>query len=367
MRIVDLFSGCGGFSLGARNAGFDVVMSMDIDPILASSYSQNFPTSKLILGDVATLTGSDCISATEGQIDGIIGGPPCQGFSSIGKRDERDPRRELLTHFFRVISEVAPKFFVMENVEGLRHKSAKPLLDHGISLVDDIYHIFGPTSLNAADFGAATKRTRVFVIGLRKDLGKQVTLAGFERYRRPATTVQEAISDLAKATLHRDRKDGFQEWMLPSGLRASEYAKRLRSKDRTFTGHGFTKHTTKVVERFSSVVPGTTDKVGRHYRLAWQGQCPTLRAGTGSDKGSFQSVRPIHPTEHRVITAREGARLQGFPDDHLFHPTVWHSFRMIGNSVSPIMAEVVLRVVGEVVSGKMEETPGPSAFIGSAA
>jgi DNA (cytosine-5)-methyltransferase 1 len=75
--------------------------------------------------------------------------------------------------------------------------------------------------------------------------------------------------------------------------------------------------------------------------LKWDGQCPTLRAGTGSDRGSFQSVRPIHPDEPRVITVREAARLQGFPDCHFFHKTVWHSFRMIGNSVSPFVSEAV--------------------------
>ena len=90
---------------------------------------------------------------------------------------------------------------------------------------------------------------------------------------------------------------------------------------------------------------GHMDPIGRHPRLAWNGLCPTLRAGTGSDRGSYQSVRPIHPEENRVITVREAARLQGFPDNHLFHPTVWHSFRMIGNSVSPIMAEAIFSAI----------------------
>nr|WP_249812095.1 DNA cytosine methyltransferase [Bradyrhizobium sp. 188] len=93
--------------------------------------------------------------------------------------------------------------------------------------------------------------------------------------------------------------------------------------------------------------PGEIDSVGRHPRLSWEGQCPNLRAGTGKDKGSYQAVRPIHPEEDRVITVREAARLQGFPDSFRFHPTVWHSFRMIGNSVSPIIAQAILSLIAE--------------------
>ena len=93
--------------------------------------------------------------------------------------------------------------------------------------------------------------------------------------------------------------------------------------------------------------PGEVDSVSKSYRLKYKGFCPTLRAGTGSDKGSYQAVRPLHPTENRVITPREAARLQGFPDWFQFHSTKWHSFRQIGNSVSPILAEHILRVVKE--------------------
>ncbi|MNJ64000.1 Modification methylase BanI [compost metagenome] len=96
------------------------------------------------------------------------------------------------------------------------------------------------------------------------------------------------------------------------------------------------------------MLQGSVDPVGKHKRLHWDGFCPTLRAGTGSDRGSYQSVRPLHPVEDRVITPREGARLQGFPDDFIFHETVWHSFRMIGNSVSPIIAEVLLRNIRQL-------------------
>jgi DNA (cytosine-5)-methyltransferase 1 len=88
---------------------------------------------------------------------------------------------------------------------------------------------------------------------------------------------------------------------------------------------------------------GKSDPVTKAYRLEWNGQCPTIRAGTGADKGAFQAVRPLHPGKGRVITVREGARLQGFPDWFVFHPTKWHSFRMIGNSVSPIVSKGIFK------------------------
>ena len=134
----------------------------------------------------------------------------------------------------------------------------------------------------------------------------------------------------------------------------STYAERMAMPDRTFTGNMKTAHTDAVVHRFSKVKPGETDKIGRHPRLLSHGLCPTLRAGTGADKGSYQSVRPIHPTENRVITVREAARLQGFPDCHLFHPTIWHSFRMVGNSVSPIVAEKILSVIAKKIAAMPE-------------
>jgi DNA (cytosine-5)-methyltransferase 1 len=151
---------------------------------------------------------------------------------------------------------------------------------------------------------------------------------------------------LEGATLLSD-EGSFDIWQRSGAVKPSRYAEKLAESSGLFTGHRKTTHTRKVAARFATVIPGQMDKVGRHPRLCWSGQCPTLRAGTGADVGSYQSVRPIHPDENRVITVREAARLQGFPDKHLFHPTVWHSFRMIGNSVSPIIASELLRILAE--------------------
>jgi DNA (cytosine-5)-methyltransferase 1 len=163
MNLVELFCGCGGFSLGAHKAGFRVAAAYDVDPILTSSYSYNFPNTKLLLRDVATLSGDQIRRDAEDEIFGVFGGPPCQGFSDIGRRDPDDPRRNLLGHFFRLVSEISPSFFIMENVRGLTYADSQPLLDKALSSVKDNYDLLGPLIWNSADFGAATVRNRVFV------------------------------------------------------------------------------------------------------------------------------------------------------------------------------------------------------------
>jgi DNA (cytosine-5)-methyltransferase 1 len=342
--LVDLFSGAGGFSLGAHQAGLRVGAAFDNDHALSASYPLNFPSTRMVLEDVAALTGEMVCAAAGGRVDGIFGGPPCQGFSEIGRQRLDDPRRQLLGHFFRIVREVQPAFFAMENVRGLAYSDARGVLDEALQPVEDAYAIFGPHIWDASEFGAATKRSRLFVIGLHKDRGEAVTLEDIAVLKRPPATVQAALSDLDGAVALGE-EDGFDVWRIVRADRPSDYARGLRARDSRFTGHKKTKHSAGVVKRFAEVPQGSEDVVGRHPRLAWQGQCPSLRAGTGADRGSYQSVRPIHPSEPRVITVREAARLQGFPDAHRFHPTVWHSFRMIGNSVSPFMALAIFTAI----------------------
>lgn len=353
MKLVELFCGCGGFSLGAHRAGFDVAAAYDIDRVLTSSYETNFPLTKLRHRDISHLSGAEILRDVGEKVDGIFGGPPCQGFSSIGRRQKDDPRRELLGHFFRIVKEVKPTFFVMENVRGLAYVDAMPVLEEALASLGNSYHILGPHIWDASAFGAATRRNRMFVIGMRRGSAKPIKAQTIEAFQRPAATVKAALADLMDSTPlpELDTLPGFDRWQIRRSGAPSAYAKALRSPDKIFTGHRPTAHTKAVVDRFAGVVPGQIDPVGRHPRLAWDGLCPTLRAGTGADKGSYQAVRPIHPAENRVITVREAARLQGFPDGHLFHPTVWHSFRMIGNSVSPIMSEAIFSAIASHLRG----------------
>ncbi len=332
-----------------------VEASFDLDPVLTSSYKANFPRTEFHLADIAKISGSDVLRNVQGDVDGVFGGPPCQAFSSIGRRNSKDPRRLLLGHFFRLVSEIEPTFFVMENVLGLVQKGAREVLDVAVESVVPRYTVLPPAVLDAAHFGAATKRRRLFVIGYDSTRCDPIRESDIDKLCLSPATVSDAISDLEGAIREHSPSGHPDRWRLTPSESLSEYARLLRSPDSIITGHTVSAHGEQVVERFRKVPLGGTDAVGRHPRLDWAGQCPTLRAGTGPDKGSYQAVRPIHPDYPRLITVREAARLQGFPDRHIFHRRVWHSFRMIGNSVSPFVASAVFRAIASRCSHSRSE------------
>ncbi len=367
-KIVDLFSGVGGFSLGAHQAGFSSELAIDIDPDLTSSHKINFPRVKTALADIARLDPVATLRQFDldpHSIAGIIGGPPCQGYSIIGKRDPTDDRNGLVGSFYRFVAAVGPRFFVMENVPGILDESVRGFLDDGIDLVSNQYTIVGPILLNASDFGAPTMRERVVVVGYKPaDIGPlSVTdIRGMHTIKR---SVVEAIGDLTGPEMP-DLLHDRGHWSLyperPEGTPLEEYALLARQEPPQVLGtkkireqhvHGMvsglrrTVHSDAVISRFADVEPGRKDGVSKYPRLTWDGLSPTLRAGTGKDRGSFQAARPIHPIHNRVITPREAARLQGFPDWFQFHETIWHSFRMIGNSISPHVSAALLRAIAE--------------------
>jgi len=361
--IVDLFSGCGGFGLGAKLAGFDVVVAVDIDPDLQSAYARNFPNTRVVNGDLSKLDQKDWECLLGGAtIDGVIGGPPCQGYSRMGKGDMLDPRRSLLRHFFRTVNLISPKFFVMENVEGLLDDKNMPELLDAIKTVDSKYVVLPPIVVDASKFGAPTKRKRVVVIGFDPTKMAEVKTHEILGIEMEETTVRDAIFDLAEPIAQSKDPENYG-WSRYKPVRnLSAYAIKMRAtppinlgwpvaleklQQKLVSGCFETIHTPNVMARYASTLPGSCDPVSRSKRLKWDGLCPTLRAGTGADKGSHQAVRPLHPKSARVITVREAARLQGFPDWFCFHQTKWHSFRMIGNSVSPLLAEGILKVIIE--------------------
>ncbi|MGB3795752.1 MAG: DNA cytosine methyltransferase, partial [Alteraurantiacibacter sp.] len=209
MKLIELFCGTGGFSRGAHSAGFDVSAAYDLDEILTSSYERNFPATVLRHRDVGGLRGAEIRDDAGGDICGLIGGPPCQGFSNIGRRDATDPRRLLLGHFFRIVEEIEPAFFVMENVLGLMHAHYRSVLTGSVQKAASTYQICDPIVLNAADFGAATSRKRVFVIGLHRDFKTKFDPEILEEWKRLPATVYQAISDLADAERLENTDDGF--------------------------------------------------------------------------------------------------------------------------------------------------------------
>ena len=351
---IDLFAGAGGLSLGFEQAGFDIAACVEIDPIHCATHEYNFPYSASICASVTNLTGSEIrrrAGIGDRDIDVVFGGAPCQGFSMIGKRVLDDPRNQLVSHYVRLVAELRPKYCVFENVKGLTVGKHVQFLKELISSLEAAgYRVALPYRvLNAADYGVPQNRHRLFLLAARLDQ----TAPDYPAPNAKKTNVVAAISDLPDADqfdrlLHCDATS--VDWETHS-----EYARRLRGladdpanfgyarefDARLLTSSLRTLHTQDSKKRFLETPAGETEPVSRFFKLASDGQCNTLRAGTDSARGAFTSPRPIHPELPRVITVREAARLHSYPDWFRFHVTKWHGFRQIGNSVPPLLARAV--------------------------
>lgn len=352
--VFDLFCGAGGLSLGAHFAGFNTVAAVDADPDLTSTYLANFPATRLVNLDIAAASLHHIREVVSGfDVCGVIGGPPCQGFSEIGRRLIDDPRNALVGRFMEVVAAVSPAFFFMENVPPLGREPNRQVLDQALALLPSRFSVLPPLVLDSANYGAATRRLRLVVIGFNRDRMQSRDYTSLVEPTVPPATVRDAIDDLPEPVSSefdepvRYRPDAkISEYARalrgapPCGLGSAE--SRGRSASGTVRGVVGTRHSITVVRRFRTVAPGATDNVSRYPRLVWDQPAPVLRAGTGRDRGSYQAARPIHPDQPRVITVREAARIQGFPDWFEFPSTKWHSHRMIGNSVSPVFAAVLL-------------------------
>lgn len=364
---VDLFAGAGGMTLGFEQAGYDVVAAVEYDPVHAATHAFNFPQCEMLCRDASAISAEDVLAAAERgykrfhpdktwprRLDALIGGPPCQGFSTGGKREQDDERNELLLHFVRLVEELRPRTFCLENVAGLLEEKFSDIRERAFRRLREAGYALSGTDrpVNSLNFGVPQSRRRVIVLGA---LGK--VAPSRPQQVEGSVSVQEAFEGLPspggyEALLLSD------EVALRSGdieLRASTkgmYARTLaglvsspgdKARPRVWdptllTGSRRTTHSDQTVERFASTDLGKVEPKSRLYRLPLEGPSRTLRAGTGSERGSHTSPRPIHPTEDRVITVREAARLHGYPDWFRFHTTNWHGHRQVGNSVPPPLA-----------------------------
>lgn len=367
MNVVDLYAGVGGLSLGAARAGFQLAAAVELDQRAIRSHAINFPRARHLNCDVGTLGGGELLDLSglrRGELAGLIGGPPCQGFSAIGLRTVTDVRNDLLVHFFRLVAEAEPVFFLAENVPGLLSPTNSELLTRALAQIPKEYKLLQPISITASDFGAPTSRRRIFFIGFDPSRMRAIDEDQFNPRVKNEVRVVDALQGLpairsnwlteeqgwrrADAPLHGSFKSKIAA-DVPSGVGDPTALELYRTK-RLVSGFLGTVHTAETIKRFRGLRQGARDPVSKAVRLDPNGYCPTLRAGTGPERGSFQAVRPVHPTSPRVISPREAARLQGFPDWFQFDATKWHSFRQIGNSVSPIVAEAVLRVLAKALS-----------------
>lgn len=368
MKIVDLFAGCGGMSLGFEMAGCEVLLASERDAWAADTYERNHQAGTVMIrGDVQMVKDWTAVLheaySDNVAVDGVVGGPPCQGFSLSGSRDKNDPRNSLFMEFVRCVRELGPRFFVMENVPGLL---SMKLADRAmaIDIIRDEFAKAGYKScyslLNAAYFGVPQLRERVFIVGVRED----VPLDSRRIFPRPShspeevITVDDAISDLPPVEsgegeesqhYHAAPRNGYQAW--------------ARARSSGVTNHVAMRHTARLIERFKVIRHGQSVADVPEEHSALKRGNPKVKSGKVFSQNnmrvhgdapaptvaaSFQS-NFIHPHLHRNFTAREAARLQSFPDDYLFlgkRTTMsWEKnlsqYQQIGNAVPPLLAKAI--------------------------
>ncbi len=369
-NTIDLFSGCGGMSLGFKWAGFNTLLASDIDENCKLTFQKNFIDIPFICNDISLLLKKEIDHLiNKKNVDVITGGPPCQGFSLANKNRNKvkdDPRNRLFFEFVKVINWYNPKAFVMENVKGL-------LSMHKGEVFRQIINEFENTAtgynvrwqiLKASDYGVPQCRERVIIIGIRKDLNLYPEFP-LIKYKKP-TTVDEAISDLPLI----NAGEGADKMEYNSKPK-NNYQKFLRKNSKYVYNHIAMNHTKRLIERFMAINHGqslvdvwdTHGAVKRgnpseksnikfsqnNQRLFGDKPAPTIAA-------SFQS-NFIHPHLNRNFTAREGARLQSFPDTFIFEgmrtKMSWEKglsqYQQIGNAVPPLLAFEIANKLKEVL------------------
>lgn len=379
LNSIDLFSGCGGMTLGFGWAGFNSVLASDIDENCEKTFATNFPEIPFLCGDLSEFTKNDFDNLlSNNEIDVIIGGPPCQGFSLANKKRNKvseDPRNKLFYEFVKTINWYNPKSFVMENVKGLLSMESGQV----IKLIQNEFENAGKFGyevrtkvLKASDYGVPQSRERVIIIGIRKDLG---LIPEFPQKKYQIdVTVEQAISDLPK--IHAGEGE---EKMNYESKPLNDYQQFMRKKSKKVFNHIAMKHTQRLIERFRAIQPGknlldvweTHGAVQRgnptekskvkfsqnNLRLIANKPAPTIAA-------SFQS-NFIHPFLDRNFTAREGARLQSFPDDFIFEgmrtKMSWEKglsqYQQIGNAVPPLMAFEIATTLKRILENGNYEEP----------
>lgn len=335
-RVIDLFSGCGGFSYGFESAGFHVVLGVDNDRVALETFKSNHQNSKTLLADLhLDSTIDSIINLVKGdKIDVIIAGPPCQGFSLTGSREQNDERNKLFYSVFKLAKRLKPKAVIIENVPGLailyqgRAKEAILREFKKLNLSSNYKVLFAP------DYEVPQIRKRIFFVGLLNEIGS------FE-FPTPVLTPDSynttsiAISDLPP--LVNDLGHNVADYIKSP---ETNFQKKMRRNAKKLYNHVASKHTEHVINVISLVPEGGNHKnlppgVGdsRKFNEAWtryHSNKPSKTIDTGH-RNHF------HYKYNRVPTVRENARLQSFPDTFIFSGTKTQQYKQVGNAVPPLL------------------------------
>lgn len=361
-KVIDLFAGCGGFSVGFQQAGFEIVKAVEFDKQIASSYIYNHPNTQMFAEDIAQIDNEKCFS--EHEADVIIGGPPCQGFSMSGERIRAnafkdDPRNYLFRHYLNIVKIVKPDFFVFENVKGILTMKKGNIFNEILKSFSDKANFDGTQYfvshrlVKAIDFGIPQKRERVIIFGSRDkniDFNKyfEKTLQRFQikkaDFLKPVT-VWDAISNLPHTT---------ENGIIDNPNAKTDFQNQLSAQSQKITNHYTPNHSEKTIERMKQIKNGDNwtslkDNIksihsGSYGRLKKEDVSPTIVTRFDTPSGG----KFIHPTKNRTLTPREAARIQSFPDDFVFLGTKSSICKQIGNAVPPKLAYFLAEIIKDI-------------------
>lgn len=362
---ISLFAGAGGCSLGFKQAGYDIRFATDIDQDAVESYRRNFPETPCEAGDVRELDATALLSRAglrAGELDILLGGPPCQGFSSAGVKAGDDPRNSLLRHYARLLEGARPKWFVMENVEGLlTNDGGLPVRDAVAAFLEAGYAV-NVEKIYAQGYGVPQRRKRVLIVGNR--LGhdfmfpEPITRFSGSIFRKGEVTFACAVGDLPPAAEDAGAALAYE------CLARNELQAYLRGETKTVTDHFTPALSGLQLERVRGLRPGQTMKDlpehlqhdsfrRRAFRRVMDGTPLERRGGAPHGLKRLFADEPcltitsaatrefVHPTVDRLLTLRECARLQTFPDGFEFAGNAASRIQQIGNAIPPMLARTI--------------------------
>ena len=344
MKVISLFSGCGGLDLGFEKAGFDIPVANEYDSTIFETFKVNHPKTHLIEGDIRQISKEDIAPYISGEVDGIIGGPPCQSWSEAGAlRGIEDVRGQLFFDYIRILKEFKPKFFLAENVSGMLANRHNEAVKNILKLFDDAGYDVSLTLANAKDYGVAEERKRVFYIGFRKDLHIDFVFPkGSTADDGKKITLRDIIWDLQATAVPSEKKNRHN----PNAINNNEY----------FTG------------AFSPIF------MSRNRVKAWDEQAFTVQASGRQCQLHPQAPKMVrygtndcrflegYEQLYRRMTIREIARIQGFPDDFKFiYNYTDDAYKMIGNAVPVNLAYEIAVAIHMFLSGEGDHVIGVDA------
>jgi DNA (cytosine-5)-methyltransferase 1 len=354
LQAIDIFSGAGGLSLGLVRAGVKVILANEIEPDFAQTHEINHPETRMIRRDIHEVDFRVELKKIrmKGKIDLVCGGPPCQGFSTVGKKEFADPRNSLFGQFLKTVDQVSPRYLLFENVSGFKKMYQGAIFEILLNeLAKRGFQTFHSV-LNARDFGLPQSRERTIIVGWlsgerpvrppgpthgESDLLTQLT---------PHLNLMDAISDLPPLGAGEEKSEYLKEPQNP-------YQKEMRKGARRLTEHHASNYGEHMQQILKRVPPGGSvldlPKALRpksyfnntYARLHADRPSPTITRNFGTPSSS----RCIHPFQNRALSTREGARLQGFPDVYEFHGSKGSKNLQIGNAVPPIFGEIIARQI----------------------